>query len=193
MTEIKVPSGTISLPAFFQTQPMASCGVLIKGIFWRAASVKGLVMNTFHLLTEPGFATVKSLGGLHTFSSWPRPILTDSGGFQIFSMIHQNKNYGAIRKNEVVFYTENKKKLVYTPEKSIQAQFAYASGIMMRLDYCTRPDDSPAVNALSVETTIEWAHRCKEEFLVQCKARKLTEENRPLLFGTIQGGNDFAL
>lgn len=181
--------GNIKLPAFFPdgTYGVVRCidvGDLID------CQIPGLVMNSYHLLSKPGVNILKSFGGLNTFTGWERPILTDSGGFQVFSMIRENSKYGEIRKNEIIFRPDgDKKRIILTPEKSIQSQFVYGSDIMMCLDYCTHPDDSMEINEFSVEVTIEWAKRCKIEYEKQLKSRHIDKDKRPLLFAIIQGGN----
>jgi len=181
--------GSVPLPAFF---PDGTYGVVrcTDAGDLKNCSIPGLVMNSYHLLTKPGVNVLKSCGGLHGFTGWDRPILTDSGGFQVFSMIRENEKYGEIRRNEIIFRGDDGKKIILSPEKCIQSQFAYGADIMMCLDYCTHPDDPPETNQLSVEITVDWAKRCKTEYLKQLKTRKIPEEKRPLLFGIIQGGND---
>jgi len=182
--------GDVQLPAFF---PDATRGVVrcVDADDLANCRVPGLVMNTYHLLSNPGPSTVKALGGLHNFSAWQGPILTDSGGFQVFSLIRENEKFGEIRRNEIVFRPDGKrgKKVTFTPEKCIQAQFAYGSDIIMCLDYCTHPDDPPEVNRLSVDITIQWARRCKDEY----NRLAASSGKKPLIFGIIQGGSDFAL
>ncbi len=188
-----LPHGDVELPAFFPdgTQGVVRC---VDAADLKMCSVPGIVMNAYHLLSAPGVSILKAVGGLHAFTAWDRPILTDSGGFQVFSLIQENPKYGVIRKNEIVFYPENSdKKVILSPEKCIQAQFTYGSDIMMCLDYCTRPDDPLELNETSVDITIDWAKRCKAEYLLQLKTRKVDEAKRPLLFAIIQGGGDKAL
>ena len=201
---LSLEHGDVNLPAFF---PDATRGVVrcVDAQDLEAARVPGLVMNAYHLLTNPGPSTIKALGGLHVFSGWPGPILTDSGGFQVFSLIRENEKFGEIRRNEIIFKPDGKngKKITITPEKCIQAQFAYGSDVIMCLDYCTHPDDPPEINRLSVDITIDWARRCKQEYdclikkTKKTKRTKITENlpvaKKPLIFGIIQGGNDIAL
>jgi len=190
MKLLSLPHGDVQLPAFF---PDATRGVVrcLDAEDVAKCGVEGLVMNTYHLLSKPGPSTIKALGGLHTFSGWNHPILTDSGGFQVFSLIRENAKFGEIRRNEIIFYSDDGKKTILSPEKCIQSQFAYGADIMMCLDYCTHPDDPPEINRLSVETTIRWARRCKDEYN---RLLTTTKRNpRPLIFGIIQGGNDRAL
>ena len=91
--QVETPHGTLRLPAFFPdgTQGVVRC---VDAGDLRQSQVPGLVMNTYHLLSKPGPATLKALGGLNRFIGWDRPILTDSGGFQVFSMIRENQKYG---------------------------------------------------------------------------------------------------
>lgn len=180
--------GEIKLPTFF---PDGTYGVVrsVDGDDLLGAHIPGLVMNGFHLLSKPGVSVLKKFKGIHAFSNWDRPILTDSGGFQVFSLIRQNPKFGEIRKNELIFRPDGgNEKLILTPEKSIQFQFACGSDIMMCLDYCTSPEDSYEVSAFSVDVTIDWAARCKKEYEKQLAARKISNDKRPLLFAIIQGG-----
>ena len=188
--KLSLKSGDVELPAFF---PDATRGVVrcVDSQDLTACNIPGLVMNAYHLLTKPGPAVIKALGGLHSFCGWQGPILTDSGGFQVFSLIRENKKFGEIRANEVIFRPEgkNSKKIIISPEKCIQAQFAYGSDIIMCLDYCTHPDDPDEINRKSVDTTIRWAKRCKDEY------NKLSASGgkKPAIFGIIQGGRDLKL
>lgn len=193
MKSMILPHGEVPLPAFF---PDGTRGVVrcVDSADLEGCRVPGLVMNTYHLMTNPGQSTVKSLGGLNSFINWRRPILTDSGGFQVFSLIRENPKFGEIRSNEIIFKTESSGgKTVITPEKCIQSQFAFGSDIMMCLDYCTHPNDPEEINRLSVEITVRWAKRCRDEYLRQKTIRKTDEKNQPLLFGIIQGGEDKVL
>jgi len=146
-------------------------------------------MNAFHLLSKPGISVLRHLGGVNTFSGWNRPILTDSGGFQVFSLIRQNSKFGEARKNELIFRPDGaKKRMILTPEKCVQFQFACGSDIIMCLDYCTHPEDPYEINRLSVDTTVDWAARCKREYEKQLEVRRIPNEKRPLIFAIIQGG-----
>jgi queuine tRNA-ribosyltransferase len=146
-------------------------------------------MNSYHLMTKPGAKLIKSLGGLHGFTGYRGAILTDSGGFQLYSLIRENADYGEIRDKEIIFRPDRgAEKLTFTPEKCIQVQFQYGSDIMMALDMCTHPSDPIEVQRRSVELTVKWAARCKAEFEKQVAQRK--SGARPLLFGIVQGGAD---
>ncbi len=181
---------SIELPAFF---PDGTYGAVkaVDAEDLRAAHIDGTVMNALHLSLKPGASLVKRMGGLHAFTGFSGPMLTDSGGFQVFSLIRENPKYGRIRANEVLFYPGmGDEKYIYSPQKCIQNQFALRSDIIMCLDYCTHPNDPIEVQRQSVDTTIRWAKLCKQEYELQCKNARFSPEERPLLFGIIQGGND---
>lgn len=186
MRYLETPSGAVRLPAFF---PDATYGAIRAGAFEDvdAAGLFGCEMNSYHLMTKPGAKLIKKLGGLHGFTGYRGAILTDSGGFQLYSLIRENPDYGEIRDNEIIFRPDlGREKLTYTPEKCMQVQFQYSSDIMMALDMCTHPDDPPEVQRRSVELTVKWGERCRAEF------DKLSAkmDKKPLLFGIVQGGAD---
>ena len=183
---ITLPHGNITLPAFF---PDGTRGVVrsVDSFDLINSGVQGIVMNAYHLMSNPGQSAVKSAGGLNKLINWNCPILTDSGGFQVFSLIRENSKFGEIHDKQIIF-RQGGEKIIFTPEKCIRAQFDYGSDIMMCLDYCTHPNDPEEINRKSVDITIKWAQRCKAEYdkILETKQYK----NRPLIFGIIQGGND---
>ena len=140
MKHLETPAGRVPLPAFF---PDATYGAIRAGSFEDVyrGGLFGCEMNSYHLMTKPGAKLVKSLGGLHGFTGYRGAILTDSGGFQLYSLIRENADYGEIRDKEIIFRPDRgKEKLTFTPEKCIQVQFQYGSDVMMALDMCTHPD-----------------------------------------------------
>jgi len=185
--KLSLPSGEVRLPAFF---PDATYGcVRAAGIEDVAdANLQGLEMNSYHLYSKPGARLIKSLGGLRTFTGWKGAILTDSGGFQLYSMIRENPDYGEIREKEILFRPDRgAEKIHFTPEKCIQAQFMYGSDIMMALDLCTHPNDPEADQERSVALTVKWGKRCGEEY---DRLVKNIKGPKPLLFGIVQGGRN---
>ena len=189
-TILSLPHGTINLPAFF---PDGTRGVVrsvdSSDLEQENCGVQGIVMNAYHLMSNPGQSVVKSLGGLNKFINWNRPILTDSGGFQVFSLIRENPKFGEIQAQQIIFKQDGEK-IIFTPEKCIKAQFDYGSDIMMCLDYCTHPNDPGEINKKSVDITVKWAKRCKDEYDKIAGQARNDNKNRPLIFGIIQGGND---
>ena len=176
----KTPLPDVRLPTFFPDGTRGAVKTVCPADL-SASKVEGLVMNSFHLMSKPGQSTIKALGGLHAFSGWRGPIIVDSGGFQVFSLIRENRAFGEIRKNEVIFRHEGKK-TVLTPEKTVQTGLAYGADVIMALDFCTHPSDSQKIQEEAVSTTIRWGQKCMDAF----KAKPSTSQ----LFGIIQGGSD---
>ena len=173
--------GTVQTPAFM---PVGTYGT-VKGMTpeeVRETGAEILLGNTFHLWLRPGLDILKQFGGLHRFESWNKPILTDSGGFQVWSLGEMRK----ITEEGVRFASPvNGDKLFLTPEISMQIQTVLNSDIVMQFDECT-PYESKGVLTtekearVSMEMSLRWAKRCQDEF-----ARL---ENPNALFGIVQGG-----
>lgn len=150
----------------------------------------GVVLaNTYHLHLQPGEQTVKKLGGLHAFANRKGPILTDSGGFQVFSLAHARK----ITEEGVEFKDpKTGDKAFLSPEKSIQIQFELGSDMMVAFDDVTALDEAGRERTLEAfERTHRWLERSLKEF--QRLSKKMKPEDRPLLFGVVQGGLDNSL
>jgi queuine tRNA-ribosyltransferase len=190
-TAIDTAHGLLRLPAYF---PDATRGVVrtVDSRDLEACGVPGLVVNAFHLSTRPGAGLIKQAGGIHAFMDWRRPIASDSGGFQLMSMIRQNPSYGTISKRGIHFsdIDGERKKVLFTPERSIRLQFDLGADLVICLDDCPSPDAGPEDVADSVARTIDWAGRCRAEFERQVQARCRAAGPRPLLFGVVQGGYD---
>ncbi len=187
-TTLSLAHGDLSLPVYL---PDATFGVVrtADADDLLRVGVQGVVMNTFHLMQRPGSVIIQALGGLHRMSGWPRPILTDSGGFQAYSLIRQNAKFGKMDERGITFNPEGStRKYQLTPEKCIQLQMAYDSDLLICLDDCTHVDASPEEQRRSVQRTIAWAKRCKREFTRLVEQKRLEEPLRPRLFGVIQGG-----
>ena len=170
---IQTPHGTIETPIFM---PVGTLGT-VKAMTPQEVEEVGATIilgNTYHLHLRPGDALIAQLGGLHSFMNWPRPILTDSGGFQIFSLAKLSKRTEA----GVTFQSHlDGKTLLFTPETSIAIQQNLGSDIMMCLDECHRLPAPHAKIAESVDLTTRWAKRCKE-----------ARTSEQALFGIVQGG-----
>jgi queuine tRNA-ribosyltransferase len=121
-------------------------------------------------------------------AGWLRPIFTDSGGFQVYSLIRQNPKNGSISDRGATFRTEGGRKFNLTPEKSMQLQLNYGSDVVICFDDCTHPADSPADQAESVRRTVLWARRCRKTFDVLLAEKGLAIDQRPWLVAVIQGG-----
>lgn len=185
-TSLTLPHGTLALPTFL---PDATVGVVrtLDAADVEACGIDALVMNTFHLTQRPGSSTVQSLGGLHHMTGWNRPIITDSGGFQAYSLIRQNPKFGTMSDRGIIFRPEGSdRKFQLTPEKTVQLQIGYGTDVVIALDDCTHVDATYEVQKEAVERTIKWAKRCKAEF--ERLAKPKHDGMKPLLFGVIQGG-----
>lgn len=159
-----------------------------------SVSIRALMVNTLHLSTHPGVSTVASAGGVHKFMGWDRPVASDSGGFQVFSLISEDPSLGSVTDRGFTYRTaRGGEKQTLTPDKCIERQFKIGSDIMFCLDYCTHPDAPKQMQEESVRLTVAWARRCKETFTRQVEQRRLNPSDRPLLFAVVQGGEAPAL
>jgi len=189
LNNIKTTHGDITLPAFF---PDGTKGFVrtLDSIDLKNSHVKGLVVNVLHLSLKPGISTISQLGGIHKYMGWQGPILSDSGGFQIFSLIDKSPGMGTVTPNGFIYKMDKEKgKKKLTPEKCIQKQFQMKSDIIFCLDYCTHPDWDKELQIKSVEYTVDWARRCRREFDLQMSMNK-SGKYKPLLFAVVQGGSD---
>lgn len=185
--KLTLPHGSLALPAFL---PDGTQGVVrsLSAADLEVIRIQAVQMNAYHLMQRPGSSTIQALGGLHTMSSWPHPIFTDSGGFQIYSLIRQNPKHGVIADKGATFRPDGEKKFNLTPEKSIQLQFSYDADMLICLDDCTHAEADLATQKASVRRTILWAERCKATFTQLVAEKRLSETERPRLMGVIQGG-----
>ncbi len=219
MKDIATAHGTLELPAFFpdatravvratDSRDLAACGV------------QGLMANGLHLAAAPGLTLIRALGGLHRFMGWDRPIATDSGGFQLFSMAGARGSGGRVRlagvsdRGVVLAVAGRGRTQRLTPEKSIEQQWRLGADLLFCLDQCPPPQASPAVERESVQRTLAWARRCKQAFTELCRSSGSGSgptpgwgggpgagpepgsrsaplaSERPLLFAVVQGGGD---
>ncbi|HWT30799.1 MAG TPA: tRNA guanosine(34) transglycosylase Tgt [Propylenella sp.] len=158
-----------------------------------AAGVRIVMTNSYHLSRRPGVTTVQALGGVKTMLGWDKPIATDSGGFQAYSIIRSNPKLGRVSRDGLVFSTEARQPPIrLTPEKAIQNQLRIGSDILFCLDDCTHAEADDSEQELSVERTIAWARRCKDAFERGVSQRRFSGEP-PRLFAVVQGGRNLGL
>lgn len=187
--KIKTAHGSLSTPFFMPDATRAFVkGNTVDDV--HRAQTEAMVVNTFHLYLQPGRELIKRAGGVHRFMDWSRPLLSDSGGFQVFSLIHRAKGMGKIDDEKVSFKSPlDGSSHELTPEKSIQIQFDLGVDMMVCLDDCP-PNDWPYDDlAVAVKRSLAWAARCKQEYQRQLKKRKIVAAKRPLLFAVVQGGD----
>ena len=174
--KIYTVKGSIETPAFM---PVGTQGT-IKGVFTEdilKTDTHVILGNTYHLMLRPGIEILKKFNGLHNFMNWQKPILTDSGGYQIMSLSKFNKTdlkIGAIFKSHI-----DGKKIILSPEKSIQVQKAINSDIIMVLDECPQLTKDKKILSRAINISTEWAKRSKIEF---------GYNKKKALFGIAQGG-----
>ena len=157
----------------------------------RAVGIEGVVVNAFHLLRRPGARVLQAAGGIHRFMDWDGPVLSDSGGFQVWSLIRQDPSRGVIRDNEVIFREPSTgEKWNLTPERIVSIQLQLGSDVVVCLDDCTDADAPDAEQERSVERTVRWARRSREAF-----DRGVAERGGepPKIFAVVQGGRVEAL
>jgi queuine tRNA-ribosyltransferase len=191
---IETAHGPLRLPAYFPDATRA----VVRSVDSRdleACGVQGVVVNAFHLSAHPGAGLLKRAGGVHAFMGWHRPVASDSGGFQMMSMIRENPRYGTVSARGIHFVDADgtRERTLFTPERSIRLQFDLRADLMICLDDCPSPTASRDEVAVSVERTVQWARRCRAEFDRLLASRKKDTAPRPLLFGVVQGGYDPAL
>ncbi len=168
--------GQIETPVFM---PVGTQGT-VKGVFTDdilKTNTSIILGNTYHLLLRPGIEILEKFEGLHNFMNWQKPILTDSGGYQIMSLSNFNKidrKIGAIFKSHI-----DGKKIILSPEKSIQVQKSINSDIIMVLDECPKLTSDKTILSKAINTSTEWAKRSKIEF---------GNKKSKALFGIAQGG-----
>ncbi len=182
---LKLNHGVVETPVFM---PVGTYGT-VKGMLPRSLQEMGasiILGNTFHLWMRPGLDVLRRFGGLHRFESWDRPILTDSGGFQVWSLAGADGRGRKISEEGVKFQSPvNGDRLFLTPEVSMQIQTVLNSDIVMQFDECTPYETAGRITTeaearRSMELSLRWAGRSKDEF-----ARL---ENPNALFGIVQGG-----
>ena len=181
--EFTTPHGTVQTPAF---QNVATCAAIKGGL--DAYDLKDIhaqvqLCNTYHLHVRPGDKLIKELGGIRKFTGWEGPVLTDSGGFQVFSLAGLRK----IKEEGVTFASHvDGRKIFMGPEESMQIQSNLASTIAMAFDECVENPATYEYAKNSCERTLRWLWRCKEE-MGRLNSLHDTLNKEQMLFGINQG------
>ncbi len=215
---LSTPHGVVETPIFM---PVGTAGT-VKGMTQEQLeelNVQILLANTYHLYLRPGHEVVRELGGLHKFMGWPRPILTDSGGYQVMSL----KELGKVTEDGVKFQSHLDGSAHFlSPERAVEIQWALGADIIMTLDECVQYPASHEALKRAVKLTTRWAARCaqahrdsrlatrdsadeqKTEIRIQNQATRISPpesrisnpeppDSNPALFGIVQGGTDLEL
>ena len=176
---LHTPRGVVELPAFM---PVGTQGT-VKGVDvdrLRGTGAQMVLANTYHLALRPGEETVAVLGDLHSFMGWPGPILTDSGGFQVFSLAARIR----VTEHGVEFRSQiDGARVEITPERSIAIQEALGADLIMQFDHVVALPNTLGVLADAAERSVRWAERC----------RKAVRRSDQMLLAIVQGGLDPAL
>ena len=171
--------GIVNTPVFIPVGTQATVKTLSPEEL-KEAGVEMVLSNTYYLFLRPGVEVIEKAGGLHKFMGWNRPIISDSGGYQVFSLADLRK----IREGGVEFQSHiDGARHFLSPEKIIEIQVSLASDIIMCFDECTPYPCAKDYAEQSMELTLKWARRCKTEFNDQ-----RSPANSQRLFGIIQGG-----
>lgn len=182
--EFVTPHGTIQTPVFMNVGTLAAIKGAVSSMDLKEIGCQVELSNTYHLHLRPGDEVVKNMGGLHEFMNWDRPILTDSGGFQVFSLASMRKI-----KEEGVYFSSHidGRKIFMGPEESMRIQSNLASTIAMAFDECIPNPSSREYVEKSVARTTRWLERCKAE-MERLNADSNTINKKQMLFGINQGG-----
>jgi queuine tRNA-ribosyltransferase len=175
---LTTPHGVVQLPAFMPVGTQAA----VKGLtpeMVRATGAEMILGNTYHLTLRPGESLIQQLGGLHRFMGWSGPILTDSGGFQIYSLAHQSQ----VSEEEAVFRSHIDGRLVHlSPERSVAIQEWLGSDVAMVLDHVVALPSAVPLIAAACDRSVRWAKRCREAKTMPAKQQAQ--------FAIVQGGLD---
>ena len=176
--------GTVQTPLFMNVGTAAAIKGAVATTDLKEIGTQVELSNTYHLHVRPGDKIVKQMGGLHRFMNWDRPILTDSGGFQVFSLASLRK----IKEEGVYFNSHiDGRKIFMGPEESMQIQSNLASTIAMAFDECPPHPATREYMQNSVDRTTRWLHRCKAE-MTRLNGLEDTINKHQMLFGINQGG-----
>lgn len=182
--EFRTVHGTIQTPVFMNVGTLAAIKGAVSSMDLKDIRCQVELSNTYHLHLRPGDKVVREMGGLHKFMNWDRPILTDSGGFQVFSLASMRK----IKEEGVYFNSHiDGRKIFMGPEESMQIQSNLGSTIAMAFDECVENPATREYVEKSVERTTRWLKRCKTE-MDRLNSLEDTVNKNQMLFGINQGG-----
>lgn len=182
--QLETVHGTIQTPVFMNVATVGAMKGAVSTEDLQGIKTQVVLSNTYHLHVRPGDEIVKQMGGIHKFMVWDKPILTDSGGFQVFSLAGLRK----IKEEGVYFNSHiDGRKIFMGPEQSMQIQSNIASTIAMAFDECPPHPATREYMQNSVDRTTRWLERCKKE-MTRLNSLETTINKSQLLFGINQGG-----
>jgi len=185
--KFKSKNGDLDLPVFF---PDATRAVLktLDSKDLENTNTEGILVNTYHLYMEVGKDILKAHKGVRGFMNWKGGVISDSGGFQVMSLV-KKAGLGKITDEGVIFRPSKNRRILFTPEKSIKFQMQINRDMLVVLDDFTPPMSSRSAAFESVERTINWARRSKQEFERLLVKNNIKKQDAPYLLGVVQGGD----
>ncbi len=180
--------GSLPLPVFVPDATRAAIRSVPTSLL-PASGVEAVLVSTAHLATQPGTSVVSTLGGIHSFMGWRGPVISDSGGFQVFSLLSSGQGLASVSDAGLSYrFSPRQRHRQLTPGGCIETQLRLGADIIYCLDYCTHPSAPAAEQDRSVTLTLRWAAECRSAF--DALTADVPPAERPLLFAVIQGGAD---
>ena len=188
---LRTRRGSLQLPAFVPDATRAAIRAVPTSKL-PSSGVGALLVSTAHLAQQPGASVISALGGIHAFMGWDGPVLSDSGGFQVFSLLTSGRGLASVSSAGLSYrFSPKHKQRRLTPKNCIETQIRLGADVIYTLDYCTHPSADAAEQERSVELTIRWAAECRATF--DRAVADMEPHERPLLFAVVQGGPDVEL
>jgi queuine tRNA-ribosyltransferase len=185
---IMTPHGALTTPFFMPDATRASIRGLEREVLYQTGT-NAMVVNTYHLMLDPGVDLIVRAGGVHEFMGWTMPLVSDSGGYQVYSLIHKKSDLGTVTEEGVRFRSVRDGSWHdLTPERAVDLQVGLGTDVMVVLDDPRPVAVSKAEMTASVERTIRWARRCRNAYAHHAQEQSWTARNRPRLCAVIQGG-----
>ena len=175
----------LPLPLFF---PDATRAIVksLDSLDIKNTKTPGILVNTYHLVDQPGKSTIKSFGGIRNYMNWDGACISDSGGFQIMSIAKSSNIKNPVTDRGVVIKNTKKGRKIFTPKDSIDLQIVLKTDLIVVLDDFTPPNASLSEAKVTVERTLKWAKVCKDQY--NSRFKNLPLGQRPYLIGVVQGG-----
>jgi queuine tRNA-ribosyltransferase len=178
---LTLPHGVVNTPVFMPVGTQATVKTLSPQEV-QSTGAEIMLSNTYHLFLRPGAAVVHELGGLHAFMGWDRPVLTDSGGFQVFSLAQTNK----IREDGVVFQSHiDGSRHLFTPENVMETQHKLGADVIMAFDECPPGQAARELAVEAHERTLRWLARCRDRFNQLWEGAERTQTLFPIMQGSV--------
>lgn len=185
---LRTRRGSLKLPLFVPDATRAAIRSVPTSQL-SGSGVEALLVSTAHLANQPGASVVSALGGIHAFMGWNGPVVADSGGYQVFSLLTSGRGLASVSDAGLSYrFSPKSKYRRLTPKNCIETQMRLGADVLYALDYCTHPSASAQEQDRSVALTVRWASECRTTF--NRLVADVEPDDRPLLFAVVQGGPD---